>query len=84
MATSKTDRAWQHPLVPAHQLRIGDVARTPNGQEWELRDRPRALNGGTIIAARVVRPGDSRTATDMTWPAGEMVHVRRPTKPSTA
>src|SRR5437660_11577373 len=25
-----------------------------------------------------MRPGDPRTATDMTWPASEMVHVRRP------
>lgn len=63
MPTSKNDRdRWLHPLVPAHQLRIGDVARTPDGKEWEIRDRPRPrqITGGQIIEARVQRPGDPR------------------------
>ena len=84
MTTPKNDRAWQQPLISAHQLRIGDVARTPNGGEWEVREVPKRRNGGQTIEARVQRPGDSRALTMMSWPSAEFIHVRRPTRPPSA
>ena len=84
MPTLKNERAWQQPLIPAHQVRIGDLARTPNGQEWEVRELPKRRNGGQTIEARVQRPGDPRTLTTMSWPSAEMIHVRRPTRPPPA
>jgi hypothetical protein len=76
-----TDREFRHPTVPVHQLRVGDVARTPNGQEWEVRDRPRQKHDGQHIEASVQRPGNPQIVTTISWPSADLVPVRRPTRP---
>lgn len=74
------EREWSHSMVPVYRVHRGDIVSLANGARWEVTDRP--VRRGQIIEARVMRPGDPRTTTTLTWPrADEMLSVRRPTRP---